>query len=138
MQNQSVQGALGGIQEKIGHLQGQVEAFDTQVKGVGADVNNVESRLGRKINEVKTDLEGDIQNIKSDLKGDIQGVKTDLEGDIQNIKNDLKGDIQGVKTDSKDRQKFLMWFIGIVVVAGGILVNFLTPFLVDLFTKSNP
>ena len=127
MANQSIQGALGGIEEKIGHLQGQVAAFDTQVKGVGEDVDNTELRLGNKITEVKTDLEGDIQNIKTDLKGDIQTVKTDLKGDIQTVKTDLLG-----------RQSLFLTFISIIVVLGGIIANFLAPLVGKLFTMPKP
>ena len=49
-------------------------------------------------------------------------LKTDLENDLQQAKTDLEGDIQEVKTD-------LRWFIGIAVLLGGIIVNFVAPLL---------
>lgn len=83
---------------------------------VGREVDNVEGRLGNQIKDVKTDLEGDIRNVKTDLEKDIQQVKTDLEGDIQEVKTDLR------------------WFIGIAVLLGGIIVNFVAPLLSKLLS----
>ena len=92
--------------QEIYKFKEDLNRLQVEMKGVDAEVNNIERRLENRIKEVKDDLIDDIREVKTDLKEDIKEVKTDLR-----------------------------WFIGLAVLLGGIIVNFVTPFLSKLLSS---
>ena len=79
------------------------EALSEAISGevaARADLEIIESTLGRKIDDTRTELKQDIADLRAELKQDIAGLRTDIAG--------MDARIEAAKADT------IKWVVGII------------------------